>query len=88
MQPMTRAEKQARLAEVKEEITLARKAMKDIASGKKQSYGIGTRQAAAYAMSLSELRAWLKELRDEESALAADLANSPRRAGYVFQPRY
>lgn len=85
---MTRAEKQARLAEVKEDIVLARKAMHNIASGKKQSYGIGTRNAAAYAMSLPDLRAWLRDLRSEEADLEADLAGRSRRVAYRFQPRY
>ncbi len=85
---MTRAEKEARLAEVKADIALARQALRDILAGKKQSYGVGTRNASAYSMSIPELRAWISELTKEQADLEADLAGKARRVGYRFRPGY
>lgn len=85
---MTLREKIQRLEELREDRELARKAIRDIASGKKQSYGIGTRNAAAYGMTISELRAWQKQLDQQIAEIEADLNGKGRRAKYKFIPRY
>lgn len=83
-----RQEIEARLVEIRADLTLARQAMRDIAGGKKVSYTIGSRQATAYSMSLAELRAWIKELRREEGQLENELAGKSRRARLVFIPKF
>lgn len=85
---MTREEKIQRLTELKEDRELARKAIRDIASGKKLSYGIGTRNATAYNMTIAELRSWLKQLDSQIAELEAELAGRGRRIKYKFIPRY
>lgn len=85
---MTRDEKIQRLSELKEDRELARKAMRDIATGKKMSYGIGTRNASAYTMTIGELRGWLKQLDSQIAELEAELSGKGRRAKYKFIPRY
>lgn len=85
---MTRTEKIKRLQELREDRDLARKAIRDIASGKKQSYGVGTRNAAAYGMTIGELRAWQKQLETQIAELEADINGSGRRVKYKFIPRY
>lgn len=83
-----RQEIEARLVEIRADLTLARQAMRDIASGKKVSYTVGTRQATAYSMSLADLRAWIKELRRECGELENALAGKSRRARLVFIPKF
>lgn len=82
---MTREEKHTRLSVAKEDLALCRDAMRAIVTGKKQSYSVGTRQAAAYNMSLADLRTWesdlLKEITDLEEELGVEGA-SPRRLYY------
>ncbi len=85
---MTRNEKHKKLEELKKDRDLAAQAMRDIASGKKQSYGVGTRNAAAYNMSLGELRAWKKQLEQEIAELKADLTGRSRRQYINFVPPY
>ena len=85
---MTKLEKIQRLEELKKDRELARKAIRDIASGKKQSYGVGTRNAAAYGMTIGELRSWQKQLETEISELEAVLNGMGRRMRYKFIPRY
>lgn len=85
---MTRTEKIERLAELRKSREAALQAMMNIASGKKQSYGIGTRNAAAYNMSLGELRAWKKEIEQEIAQLEADLNGRGRRHYINFIPSY
>lgn len=85
----TRRQKiEARLAEIRADLTLARQAMRDIASGKKVSYTVGTRQATAYSMSLADLRAWVRELERERGQLENELAGKSRRARLVFIPKF
>lgn len=85
---MTRIEKINKLEELKKDRDLAAQAMRDIASGKKQSYGVGTRNAAAYNMSLGELRAWKKSIEQEIAELEADLTGRTRRQYINFIPGY
>ena len=85
---MTRLEKAKRLGELQKDRELAMQAMRDIASGKKQSYGVGTRNAAAYNMSLGELRAWKKELDQQIAELSAELKGKSRRPYINFIPGY
>lgn len=85
---MTRIEKIEKLEELKKDRDLAAQAMRDIASGKKQSYGVGTRNAAAYNMSLGELRAWKKSIEQEIAELEADLTGRSRRPYIHFIPGY
>lgn len=85
---MTLREKIQRLEELREDRDLARQAIRDIASGKKQSYGVGTRNAAAYGMTISELRAWQKQLDLQIAELEAELNGNARRMKYKFIPRY
>lgn len=84
----TRVEIQERIAECKDDLALARQALRDIARGKKQSYAVGTRQAAAYAMSISDLLAWKKRIEEEIAGLEADLAGTARRVCLHFTPRF
>jgi len=84
----TRVEIQERIAECKDDLALVRQALRDIARGKKQSYGVGTRQAAAYAMSISDLLAWQKKLQAEIADLEADLSGTTRRVCLHFTPRF
>lgn len=81
-------EKTSRLQELKDDLALARQAMRDIASGKKQSYSVGTRQASAYSMSLADLRDWEKAIKQEINELEADLLRQSRRYRYRFSPRF
>ncbi len=85
---MTRIEKLNKLEELKKDREIAAQAMRDIASGKKQSYGVGTRNAAAYNMTLGELRAWKKSIDQELAELKADLTGSSRRPYINFVPPY
>jgi hypothetical protein len=85
---LTRIEKINRLEELKKDREIAAQAMRDIASGKKQSYGVGTRNAAAYNMSLGELRAWKKSIEQEIVELKADLTGRSRRNYVHFLPGY
>lgn len=85
---MTRIDKIKKLEELKNDRDLAAQAMRDIASGKKQSYGVGTRNAAAYNMSLGELRAWKKSLEQEIAELEAALKGKSRRPHIHFIPSY
>lgn len=84
---MNAAEKQERIAQLNRDIQLAEQAIRDIIGGKKQSYAIGTRQAAAYGMSIPELRAWKKELTAERDELATP-AHAGLRPALQFRPRY
>lgn len=84
----TRGEIRGRIAECKDDLALVRQALRDIARGKKQSYGVGTRQAAAYAMGISDLLAWQKRLEAEIAGLEADLAGTARRVCMHFTPRF
>lgn len=78
-----------RLKELKADLALCRDAMRDIVSGRrKQSYGVGTRNAAAYAMSLGDLRAWEKALLKEIEELEAELDGRPLRIRYKFRPNW
>ena len=85
---MTHIEKTKRLEELKQDRELVTQAMRDIASGKKQSYGVGTRSATAYNMSLGELRAWKKSIDQEIAELKADLTGKSRRPFINFIPGY
>lgn len=85
---MTRNEMVIRLAELRKDREIASQAMRDIASGKKQSYGVGTRNAAAYNMTLGELRAWKKAIEQEISGLEAKLNGKSRRPYIHFIPSY
>ena len=63
--------------------------MRSIVSGRrKQSYGVGTRNAAAYSMSLGELRAWERALRQEIGELEAELEGRSLRIRYKFRPSW
>lgn len=84
----TRVEIRERLAECKEDLALARQALRDIARGKKQSYNVGTRQAAAYSMSISDLLTWKKRIEEEIADLEAELAGTTRRVCLHFTPRF
>lgn len=81
-------QKVEKLAELKAELTDVRAAIKAILSGKKQSYGIGTRNATAYNMNIGELRTYRKELEQEIADLEADIAGRVRRGAIKFVPRY
>ena len=86
---MNSEEKVYILEELKNDLAICRQALRDIASGKrKQSYGVGTRNAAAYSMSLGELRAWEKSLKDEIDELEAELNGTPLRFRYRIRPRW
>lgn len=85
---MTRIEKIKKLEELRQDREIAAQAMRDIASGKKQSYGIGTRNAAAYSMTIGELRAWKKQLEQDIAQLENELAGRGRRPRVNFIPGY
>lgn len=84
---MNAAERQQRIDQLNSDIKLAEQAIRDIIGGKKQSYAIGTRQAAAYGMSIPELRAWKQELTAERDELSTP-ATSGLRPALQFKPRY
>lgn len=85
---MTRIEKIQRIEELKSDLARTRQAIRDILSGKKQSYGIGSRNASAYPMSLDQLTALEKRLKAELSELEAETAGKPRRPVFKFRPLY
>jgi hypothetical protein len=85
---VTRTEKLNRLEELRKDRELASQALRDIAAGKKQSYGVGTRNATAYSMTIGELRAWRKQLDQEISELERELTGRGRRHYINFRPTY
>lgn len=86
---MTREEKVKRLRECKKDLALCREALRDIASGKrKQSYGVGTRNASAHSMNLNDLREWEKALKKEIEELEATLEGKRLRYHYKFRPAW
>lgn len=85
---MTKSEQLKRLEELRQDRQLVTQAMRDIASGKKQSYGIGTRNASAYNMTIGELRNWKKQIDHEISELQRELAGKSRRHYVNFVPPY
>lgn len=85
---MTRTEKIKKLDELRKDRELASQAMRDIAAGKKQSYGVGTRNATAYSMTIGELRAWRKQIDQEIAELEGELAGRGRRHYINFRPTY
>lgn len=82
----SKIELEERLAELKADKADVRLAIKNILSGKAQSYGIGSRNKAAYNMSLSELREYLKEIKREISSLENRIAGGGSR--YVSFPTF
>lgn len=83
---MNREEKEARLHALREDLEIVRQAMRDIMRGKKQSYGIGTRNASAYSMSLPQLTAREKAILREIADIECEIAGRPRRARIAFRP--
>lgn len=86
---MTRKQIIIRLEELEADRRDCREAIKNILTGKAQSYGIGTRNVSRYGMTLSELRAHLTEIEKRIAELEAALATKTggRRFGYEFVPR-
>lgn len=68
-----------RLDELEADKADVRLAIKNILTGKAQSYGIGSRNKAAYNMTLSELREYLKEIKREISSLKNQIAGGGSR---------
>lgn len=86
---MTREEKIKRLRECRKDLVLCRDALREIVSGKrKQSYGVGTRNASAYSMSLNDLIDWEKALKTEIEELEAALDGKRLRFHYKFRPAW
>lgn len=83
---MTRTEIQERITSAKADLELTRQAMRDIMSGKKQSYGIGTRNASAYSMSIPQLEQREKTLLREIADLEKQMLGQSRRARIAFRP--
>lgn len=75
-----------RLAELEADRADVRQAIKNILMGKAQSYGIGSRNKAAYDMTLSELRVYEKEIKREISSLENRLNGGGSR--FVSYPTF
>ena len=83
-----RAELEKRLVIYKEDLELFRQAKRDIARGKKKSYSVGTRQAAAYDMTIPQLTEEISRLLKEIADLEAVLGGRSARARSRFAPSW
>jgi hypothetical protein len=63
--------------DLRERLSLYKKREKVMLSGGVQSYGLGTRSATRYNTDLSQIRAAIKEIEEQISALEA---KTPRKA--------
>lgn len=76
-----------RLVELNEDKSAVKQAIRNVLSGKAQSYGIGTRNKAAYNMSLGELRVYLREIETEIREIERELSGGGRRCIAFFVPK-
>lgn len=78
---------QAEIAEKKARLALYIKREEVMLTGGVQSYGIGTRNLSRYNTDLAQIRAAIKELKDEIAELEAILegGSARKRVGLVFR---
>ena len=84
----SREEKEKRLVVCKEDLEIFRQAKRDIARGKKKSYAVGTRQAAAYDMTIPQLEEEISRLLKEIADLEAELEGRSARVRSRFAPSW
>lgn len=75
-----------RLAELEADRADVKLAIKNILTGKAQSYGVGSRNKSAYGMTLTELRGYLNEIEEEISSIENRLDGGGSR--YMSLPTF
>lgn len=74
-----KAELERKLEELLQDREDVRAAIRDILRGKAQSYGVGTRNRSSYNMTLSELRAYLRDIEGQIAVVRSQLGGGGAR---------
>jgi hypothetical protein len=69
--------KEEKIKDLRERLTLYKAREKEMLTGGVQSYGVGSRSATRYNTDLSQIRAAIKEIEEQISALES---KNPRKA--------